>query len=256
MKTSGLLTIGKLYTRKDLRKMFGITDATINTGIFRPKQHESIWLFVTEKQTSDRPQYSNLLENDILHWDGQTSGRKDDWIIYHKQHGMELIAFYRKRKDEHPGAAFRYEGVFEYVSHVGKRPTHFILRKSMDLESLVMADIEAYRAEEMIERGEGVKRFVNRYERNPRIRVAAIRIHGTKCMACGFDFESVYGDRGKGFIEVHHIVPISTLAEDMVVDPEKDMIVLCANCHRMIHRRKDDILSLNELKRIIEQSGG
>ena len=40
-------------------------------------------------------------------------------------------------------------------------------------------------------------------------RKMAIKIHGNKCMACGFDFESVYGKHGKNYIEVHHVVPLS-----------------------------------------------
>jgi len=31
-----------------------------------------------------------------------------------------------------------------------------------------------------------------------------------KCEACGFDFEKSYGDRGVGFIEAHHRVPIAS----------------------------------------------
>ncbi|RMD59199.1 hypothetical protein D6833_11785 [Candidatus Parcubacteria bacterium] len=73
-------------------------------------------------------------------------------------------------------------------------------------------------------------------------------------MACGFDFESVYGERGKGYIEVHHVVPISRLDGETLVDPEKDVVVLCANCHRMVHRRKDNVLSLSELKLIIQEN--
>jgi predicted HNH restriction endonuclease len=63
-------------------------------------------------------------------------------------------------------------------------------------------------------------------------------------MACDFDFEEVYGERGKGYIEVHHVVPISKLDGTFQVDPEKHVVVLCANCHRMVHWDKDNVLSL------------
>ncbi|RME88331.1 MAG: hypothetical protein D6770_07190, partial [Anaerolineae bacterium] len=159
-------------------------------------------------------------------------------------------------KYEHPGAAFRYEGVFEYVSHHGANPTHFILQRVSELEILVEEDIRAYQAEELVEPGSSERRYVNHYERNPKVRSAAIRIHGTKCMACGFDFEAVYGERGKGYIEVHHTVPVSSLDGEMLIDPEKDVVVLCANCHRMVHRRKDHVLSLAELKHIIRHNSG
>lgn len=55
-----------VYMRENLKASLGITDATINTGIFQPKGHESVWLFVTEKKTSVRTQYSEMLEGDTL----------------------------------------------------------------------------------------------------------------------------------------------------------------------------------------------
>lgn len=75
MLTSQRLECGSIYTRGALRGMFGIEDATINNGIFRPRGHNSIWLFVTEKKSADRTQYMDKLEGDILYADGQTAGR-------------------------------------------------------------------------------------------------------------------------------------------------------------------------------------
>jgi len=52
--TSTQLVVGETYTRDGLRELFGITDATLNNGIFRPKNTRSVWLFVTEEKTPDR----------------------------------------------------------------------------------------------------------------------------------------------------------------------------------------------------------
>lgn len=67
------------------------------------------------------------------------------------------------------------------------------------------------------------------------------KIHGLKCECCGLNFEERYGKLGKGFIEVHHLIPLSSLklGECKEYDPHKDFAVLCANCHRMIHRQSD-----------------
>ena len=54
-------------------------------------------------------------------------------------------------------------------------------------------------------------------------------------MICGFDFEEKYGELGKGYIEVHHIKPLSEIDEEVVVNPETDLICVCSNCHRKIH---------------------
>ncbi|HBF7178023.1 TPA: restriction endonuclease, partial [Clostridioides difficile] len=60
-------------------------------------------------------------------------------------------------------------------------------------------------------RKEGKVKYVygKQYERNPKNRIEAIKYHGTKCVVCGFDFEKTYGNRGKGYIEIHHIRPLS-----------------------------------------------
>jgi hypothetical protein len=129
MKTSSVLTVGSVYSRVELADRFGITDATLNTGIFRPPGHESVWLFVTEKKTPDRTPYRDYLDGDQLSWDGQTAGRKDALVINHEAEGLELLLFYRRAKTEFDRYGFRYEGPFRYVSHQGSRPAHFLLRR-------------------------------------------------------------------------------------------------------------------------------
>ncbi len=66
----------------------------------------------------------------------------------------------------------------------------------------------------------------------------AKKFHGARCQACDLNFEERYGEIGKGFIEAHHLRPIATLEEGIAVtyDVAADFAVLCANCHRMIHR--------------------
>ena len=92
-------------------------------------------------------------------------------------------------------------------------------------------------------------------ERSPRLRSAALRIHGYKCQVCGFAFEEVYGKWGRNFAEVHHMQELSTAPDEgLEVDPCRDMAVVCSNCHRMIHRKAKRALTLNELKDIIAQT--
>jgi 5-methylcytosine-specific restriction protein A len=57
------------------------------------------------------------------------------------------------------------------------------------------------------------------------------------CEACGFDFQKVYGERGRDFIECHHTKPVSELTVDGVTRLS-DLILLCSNCHRMVHRNR------------------
>jgi putative restriction endonuclease len=98
---------------------------SLKNGVFRPKDHSSVWLFVTRNKPSNRPQYVDQLAGDELHWQGQKAGRSDRLIIEHKARGLELLVFYRVDADE----PFRYEGVFDYVEHSGASPTDFKLRR-------------------------------------------------------------------------------------------------------------------------------
>jgi len=76
-----------------------------------------------------------------------------------------------------------------------------------------------------------------RIERNRKLAEKAKKVHGYNCQACGFDFERKYGEIGREFIEAHHLTPLHSLkGQKITLDPQKDFSVLCANCHRMIHK--------------------
>ena len=86
---------------------------------------------------------------------------------------------------------------------------------------------------------EGAKKliYVNRYERNSIARDRCIKHYGTICIACGFDFEKMYGEMGKDVIHVHHLKPLSEISKNYRIDPIRDLRPVCPNCHVMIHRR-------------------
>jgi hypothetical protein len=128
---TGPMVRGNVYTRNELRDLFGIHDATINNGVFQVKDRQEVWLFVTENKPADREQYVDKLDGETLYWQGQRMGRTDSLIIDHKQNGDRLLLFYRTAKYQFDGAGFSYEGPFDYVSHSGGQPTSFILRRQV-----------------------------------------------------------------------------------------------------------------------------
>jgi 5-methylcytosine-specific restriction enzyme A len=90
-------------------------------------------------------------------------------------------------------------------------------------------------------------------ERDPKVvreaKKAFLNKHGSLyCEACETDFEKVYGERGSGYIEAHHTKPVSQMTEDEATKVE-DIAMLCANCHRMIHRKP--MISVNELRVLV-----
>jgi predicted HNH restriction endonuclease len=78
---------------------------------------------------------------------------------------------------------------------------------------------------------------VNAYERSPQARVQCIEHHGARCVICAFDFGEVYGPAAEGYIHVHHLRPLGTIAAEYEVDPIEDLRPVCPNCHAVIHRR-------------------
>jgi len=94
---------------------------------------------------------------------------------------------------------------------------------------------------------------INAYERDPRARQACLQHHGSSCSICGFDFESTYGEIGKGFIHVHHLRQLSEIGEAYEVDPLHDLMPVCPNCHAMLHKQVP-AYSADELKVRIQKS--
>lgn len=99
--------------------------------------------------------------------------------------------------------------------------------------------------------GRKILYYTGKYERKPELREEAIRIHGYDCAVCGFNFEEHYGIRGKEYIEVHHTKPLSSFDGEMEVHPDTDMVCLCSNCHSMIHRKRNAILTVEDLRKIM-----
>lgn len=100
--------------------------------------------------------------------------------------------------------------------------------------------------------GAKIRVEVNKYERSPLNRLACLAHHGVFCHVCGFDFETAYGSIGRGFIHVHHLIPISVMHQDYRVNPATDLVPLCPNCHAMAHRRTPPY-SIEELRSFLTQ---
>lgn len=105
--------------------------------------------------------------------------------------------------------------------------------------------------DELLSEGELQELHLTKHERNPELRRRCIEIQGWRCRACGMDFTEIYGPLGKNYIEVHHLHPISQTDGRHKVDPAKDLVPLCGNCHAMIHRLKGEEMTVERLKELI-----
>jgi 5-methylcytosine-specific restriction protein A len=90
--------------------------------------------------------------------------------------------------------------------------------------------------------GRVVYRLHRARERNGQViakkKAQVLQQHGRlACEACGFDFAMTYGPVGMGYIECHHVVALETVASSTVTHLQ-DLMLLCANCHRIVHRKR------------------
>lgn len=119
----------------------------------------------------------------------------------------------------------------------GDAETYLVESHSQEL-SEPLPDVEQI----LISVVEGRKKFVThlRRERKPEIVEAkkkrVLKETGRlKCEVCDFDFKEKYGELGEDFAEAHHRAPLSAVESEIETTLD-DLVILCSNCHRMIHR--------------------
>lgn len=98
-------------------------------------------------------------------------------------------------------------------------------------------DEDSYDENAFQEEGSNTLLISRRYERSRLNRAIAMKLHGRTCRVCGFSFADTYGELASGYIEIHHLDPVSTMGGPRIVDPRVDLAPFCANCHRMAHKR-------------------
>lgn len=76
---------------------------------------------------------------------------------------------------------------------------------------------------------------IQRNSRNVKIKKKTVLelTNALRCEICEFDFAAGYRGIGNAFCEVHHIRELASGRQEPTLD---DLAILCANCHRMIHR--------------------
>ena len=127
---------------------------------------------------------------------------------------------------------------------------------SANVDSLSPAEAEV-EVDAIIEAPEGaiLTRVHRKRERSIKLREAKkqrvlAEVGRLACEVCDLDFGERYGEWGKGFIECHHKMPVSSLEPGTKTKIE-DLALLCSNCHRMIHVRRP-WLTLDQLVALLD----
>lgn len=119
------------------------------------------------------------------------------------------------------------------------------------LDGVLQKAKNRHSAREELTEGTITEVTLDRYERNGTAREECLAAHGTTCAICGFDFAKTYGPDFAGIIQVHHIVPLHERAGEHVVDPVRDLIPVCPNCHVALHSRPGGTYLPDELRELM-----
>ncbi len=154
----------------------------------------------------------------------------------------ELLHFLENRKQ----SSYLVSGFIQ-----ASLPYFFDFWKSENSSTITQNDFPDSAETETCIEGAKTTVLVNKYERNSTARQKCIDELGYYCHICGINFEEIYGEIGKNFIHVHHKIPLNEIKEEYVVDPIKDLLPVCPNCHAMLHRRiNSKYLTIDELKQL------
>lgn len=251
------IKIGKKYTLTELARMWNYESYyAIRKGVVTPKDQNYIILFITKEKQKGAIPYEDDLRENILYMTGQRGHGSDKRLVSNLHDNRDEIYLFYREKHHTPftfcGRCFLLNAELEEQQ---ASKFQFLVKDLYDSfeDDASITDYVANIPEDMEDGDkllvEGLKKISQhvRYERNPHNRREAIRLQGHKCKICGFDFNEIYGeDLANDYIEVHHLKPLSS--GEQVINPEKDLLPVCANCHRMLHRKKYNSISVEELK--------
>ena len=188
----------------------------------RLEQHH----LIQKEYLSNSEHDTEWLLGNMVDWFSASFTAKSKWAEKH------LAIFERKR--------------IEKVNKSGKKRTTWAYRVINTTLTEEVEDTECYFE------GSVSKIIVNRYERDSKARKKCIDHHGLRCKVCEFNFEEKYGELGKSFIHVHHKRELNLIGKQYKVNPIKDLVPVCPNCHAMLHKRKP-AYTIKELRGIINK---
>jgi len=226
---------GQSYSKRDL---YGILEVPLelqkgnwNTGYttYRGKVYIFCNIGVPGRTGHN---YDNHWEHDYLIWFGKTNSNKSQASTkLLLDQNTEVYIFTRTNSSQ----PFYFQGMGKAKTFKDITPieiTWEIVQVSTVNPTILPEEV----FKPLIE-GRTIAIEVNKYERNREARQTCIEYYGNYCQICKFDFGMQYGKAGESFIHVHHLKELSQIRSEYIIDPIKDLIPVCPNCHAMLHRR-------------------
>ena len=195
-------------------------------------------------------------ETEIVTWFGKPNSHSAQPIFQKILDGSLLPHFFARWDSKN--TQFTYIGIGKIISFENdvpiendKKTIRLKVGLSTSSDTIGVQGVVSTLNETQPEYAKRLTMVVNRYERDLQKRLKCIQHYGYECQICGFSFESAYGELGSGFCHVHHIEPLGEVGgENKNLDPIKDLIPVCANCHEMLHRKRI-ALKPDDLRKVI-----
>jgi predicted HNH restriction endonuclease len=165
-------------------------------------------VFTLSKKGNRRIVYKSGIQKVLDRFDKRGSWKRNDYNI--SQNGSYLLAILKL-----------------YLTHTNSSTSHD--GTSRGEEQSDFADAKRLAREQCF------------FARNPTLAKARKRRDQYTRQICLLNFPDTYGELGKNFAECHHLDPRSELKEgknDTVMTNITRVVTLCANCHRMVHRKR------------------
>jgi len=243
-----IFATGDQYTKKDIYRILSVPESkrggNWDTGYHK---YDDQWFVFCNVGTAGRTghDYQNKINANELEWHGKTSSNFKHPSIQDLINPKSNVLIFYRYNDRDP---YTFAGAGKVKSLEDSVPVRIVWALDSDSEAEMLP--EQVRSRENHCEGALKRITINAYERNQKARTSCVKHYGPTCQVCGFDFEKNYGEIGIGFIHVHHIIPISEIADKYEINPIEDLRPVCPNCHAMLHR-KDPPFTVQELKGMI-----
>lgn len=251
-----LLKMNHTYTAKQLAGIWGYkSHHALVKGVFHPKNSDIIVLFVTKQRQPGTPQFKNELRGNILKIEGADKHGTDQLLQNNLNHPKDKIYLFYREKHTLP---FTFLGkvhlIRSWIYDSKSSEFEFFIENFESIEDdMALLDYIIHYDENLSISLDVMCQAANKLtyhlkcERDINYREQVIQTHGTSCAICGFNYARAYGhDIAKDFIDIHYI---GNMDEKKAPDIIRDFIPVCANCHRMLHRKRINNISVKDLKK-------
>ena len=215
-----------------------VTDAAEGDALFDEFEPFSArWHVTAREDTAEPMQLINLSELDVTM--SLRFNSPSDRLRLNKDGRLNAMSLFHMREVTDETAA-----LLNYVWYDGQESVEATEQVEIGEDTLLYLE------------GKPVTKTRKLRQRSSRLSKAAkeryLAVHGElRCEICGINFKEVYGELGEGYIEAHHPEPLSKMDGTQFVDVE-GMVLLCANCHRVLHR-KSPPYSIEELRQVVKR---